>query len=106
MVRVKIYWDTPEIQIEGHANSAPHGQDLVCCAVSTLMETLSLYLEQMMKEGRLQDLKNDRESGRVYLCPQATPWTAEELFIVIKMAATGFKALANQYSEYVTFEEE
>ena len=106
MVRVKIYWDTPEIQIEGHANTAPKGQDLVCCAVSMMIETLSLYMENMMKEGRLLDLKSDRESGRVYLCPQPVPWAVDELYIAIKMAATGFRVLAEQYSEYVTFEEE
>ncbi len=29
-----------DIIIEGHANFAPHGQDIVCSAVSTLAQTL------------------------------------------------------------------
>jgi hypothetical protein len=34
-----------EIIADGHANAAPHGQDIVCAAVSAILQTAALGLE-------------------------------------------------------------
>ena len=35
------------IKIRGHANYAPHGQDIVCSAVSVLVQTLIQSVEEL-----------------------------------------------------------
>jgi uncharacterized protein YsxB (DUF464 family) len=34
-----------EIVADGHANSAPHGQDIICASVSAILQTAILGLE-------------------------------------------------------------
>ena len=40
MTTVKYYPEEHRIEIKGHADFAPAGQDIVCAGVSTLMRTL------------------------------------------------------------------
>lgn len=35
------------IEVTGHAGSAPHGEDLVCCAVSTILNSAILSLKSL-----------------------------------------------------------
>ena len=35
------------VSITGHANYAPHGQDIVCAAISTLVQTLIQSVEDL-----------------------------------------------------------
>lgn len=37
---IKVYVGTNQIRVQGHANTAPKGQDIVCAAVSALTLTL------------------------------------------------------------------
>ena len=48
MIEVKYFERGDRFQISaiGHANSAPHGQDLVCASVSTILQALAIYLEK------------------------------------------------------------
>ena len=106
MVNVKMNLETLEIQIDGHAGGGPHGEDLVCCGVSTLAETLLIYMEKLMRDGLLADLKEEVKSGHVYLHPQPYGWSMEKVVTAIDVIRNGFKALAEQFSKYVTYEEE
>lgn len=106
MVNIKINLDTLEIQIDGHANTAPKGEDLVCCAVSTLSETLRVYLETMLDKGMLIDLKEEATSGHVYLNPQPYSWAMTMIASGIEVIRLGFISLASNYNEYIKYEEE
>ncbi len=50
MVRIEIYRNSSNaitgFSVTGHANTAPHGQDIVCAAVSVLAQTAVLGLER------------------------------------------------------------
>lgn len=39
------------LTVSGHAGAAPHGEDLVCAAVSALVETLALGLKRFEVPG-------------------------------------------------------
>ena len=41
---------TGKITIQGHANYAPLGQDIVCASVSTLVQVLIASIEQMTQD--------------------------------------------------------
>lgn len=106
MVNIKMNFKTLEIQIEGHANTAPKGEDLVCCAVSTLSEALSVYLETMLHRGMLIDLKEEVTSGHVYLNPQPYSWAMNTIRAGIEVIRLGFMSVANTYNEYIKYEED
>lgn len=106
MTTIRINRETLEIQIDGHAGGGPKGQDLICCAVSTLTETLSIYLEIMLQKGLLADLKEEIESGHVYLYPQPYGWSKEQTTTAIDVIRNGYIALAEQYSDKIRYEEE
>lgn len=106
MITIRINRETMEIQVDGHAGGGPRGQDLICCAVSTLTETLSINLEIMLQKGLLADLKEEIESGHVYIYPQPYGWSMGQTAAVIDVIRIGYKALAEQYSDKIRYEEE
>lgn len=106
MVTVKINTRTLEIMMDGHANTAPKGQDLVCCAVSILIQTLCLYMEEQEKAGRLAGLKEEIEPGHVYLNPQPYGWSKKDALTAFNVIREGLRALAKQYENHIRLEEE
>ena len=106
MVRVKINTRTLEITMDGHANAAPKGQDLVCCAVSILIQTLCLYMEEQERAGRLAGLKEEIAPGHVYLNPQPYGWSRKDTLTAFNVIRQGMLALAEQYKNHIRLEEE
>ncbi len=43
------------LSIEGHAETAPKGEDLICAAASTLAYTAAYSMEKMSEEGKFKD---------------------------------------------------
>lgn len=50
---VTAHFDGMTLTLRGHAGAAPHGQDLVCAAVSALTYALAQRLTELEKEGAL-----------------------------------------------------
>lgn len=52
MIVIKCYDSiiTGRITIQGHANYAPLGQDIVCASVSTLVQVMIASIEQMTQD--------------------------------------------------------
>lgn len=73
MVRVEIYRDKTGaitgFSVTGHANTAPHGQDIVCAAVAALTQTAVLGIKEHL--GR--DIDLDVASGKLVLDLAAPP---------------------------------
>ena len=51
MIRASYCRDAPKITVTGHAGSAPHGHDLVCAGVSTLVYTLAFHVQKLERAG-------------------------------------------------------
>lgn len=49
MIKVNVKMASGDIQIDvkGHAGYAPHGQDIVCAAVSAILQTAVLGIESI-----------------------------------------------------------
>lgn len=105
---VNIYMDMEklELQINGHACSAEPGKDLVCCAVSILAESISRYMERKESSGDLEFLINEIQEGRVLIKAEPNKWDMKESKGAFEVVREGFRALANEYPEYITMEEE
>ncbi|MEK3744723.1 ribosomal-processing cysteine protease Prp [Brevibacillus sp. FSL K6-0770] len=52
MIRIKAFLDNGEMKIEavGHANYAEHGKDIVCAAISTIMQTALLGIQAVAQQ--------------------------------------------------------
>ena len=100
MTRVFYDPDRLHLRVEGHATSAPAGEDLVCAAVSALCWTL--IAEAEAEERYHAEIAADAETARVDVrcCPEgASAFACGYLFDIIM---GGFALLAENYPEYIT----
>lgn len=103
MIKV-VYVADPEggkltMRAEGHAGYAPAGQDIVCAAVSCLMQTLAYSAA-----------KDEHTSSRIYQGKEGPVVNVEAGDSVLmrdkfELVADGLTLLAEQYPENVSFKE-
>lgn len=106
MVIIQINMKTHALIIKGHAGSAEPGKDLVCCAVSTLAETLSRYLEVRMEEGALEMLMDKVEAGDVKIVAWPESTNVKQINAVYEMIREGYRAIAEEYPQYIKLRED
>lgn len=98
MIKVTHETDTYGLSVSGHAGAQKNaeGHDLVCCAVSALMQTL-LYTAS--KSGQMLD--HETEDG--YLRVAITPGQkfTRELQIMFRTVEDGIEMLAQAYPECI-----
>jgi uncharacterized protein YsxB (DUF464 family) len=91
---IEVKRNSGGITIQGHAGYAPHGQDIVCAAVSTLVQTFlasvdELTADEMLvgfsQQGQIQSIQYERLSERAQVLLDA-------LFIGIQMIADTYPA--------------
>ena len=95
MTTVRYDPDRYRLLVEGHAGSAPAGEDLVCAAASilgwTLVANAERYNAEIFLENGVIEVKCAPEDGREALCRE-----------MMDTLATGFKLLAEKQQEYIT----
>lgn len=84
-----------DLKIIGHAGYAAIGSDIVCSAISTLLQTLVLYLGD---EG--ETFSSDIKKGAALVHGKG-----EKSMIAFNVVMEGFTAIANTYPEFVTLKE-
>lgn len=87
------------IKVSGHANYAPHGQDIVCASVSTLLQVTGYTLEGL----GLSVTLNFEDSGFGSIAIHDTYYESSG-YGAIKVFETGAKLLAEQYPKHVILE--
>ncbi|MDN5332589.1 MAG: uncharacterized protein PWP45_1814 [Tepidanaerobacteraceae bacterium] len=106
MIRITVTLDenerVRELSLKGHAGYAEYGRDIVCAAVSALVETAVLGLENVA-EIRIFPVKKE---GYFYL---TLPENEEEqklfkAFIILETTVLGLKDIARTYPAHVKFE--
>lgn len=89
--------------VKGHAGSAPAGEDLVCCAISTLTETLIAALQ----ENKIHRAVESNEAAgliRIRALPSDAMVTIAR--IAFDTIAAGYAGLALEYPEHVSYKTE
>lgn len=94
MINIRYDRNGVKLWFSGHAEYAEHGKDIVCAAVSALCDTLAANLHTFA--GRMGD-NNDH-----FVWAIADIATMREVFDAF---VVGFKQIAKQYPEHVSFEE-
>ena len=102
MTSIRMRWSRLEMKIDGHADWGPKGADLVCCAVSTLIQTLVACLEEGEKRGRLS--AEIKAADGMYKEIRANPnmGTLGETKAYFRSCMTGLKMLARDYPKNVS----
>lgn len=102
MVKVLLYYRDGWLQglvVEGHAGYGPHGQDIVCAAVSALAQTAVLAIER---------LAGVRPKARVhegylecFLPADLTGESRDKARLVLETAAVGLSEVARSHPKHV-----
>ena len=104
MIQVTYYRLYNRVTVEGHAGSAPKGQDLVCASASALALTLAGNVAYMQSQDAVYGVITTLEEGNAEI--QCTPYrrykaSVEQIFRAI---CVGFELLATKYPENISFE--
>lgn len=101
MVEVRIREDSRQrlssFSAQGHAEWADAGTDIVCAAVSTLLQAAWLGLKEHAKVA----VKASRRSGRLELRWPAEAREREDVRAILATAALSLECLAGQYPSRV-----
>ena len=91
---IEIKRNENSISIKGHAGYAPHGQDIVCAAVSTLVQTFLASVEELTADeiaatytpqGQIQSIQYEHLSERAQVLEDA-------LFVGLHLIADSYPA--------------
>ena len=82
------------IIIEGHANYAPHGQDIVCSAVSALAQTLIASVEELTDS----ECPAEIEPGKIIM---GLGNLSEQAMLLVSSFFVGIKMIADTYPQHV-----
>lgn len=85
---------TFELEIEGHAQSAPKGEDLICAAATILVRTAVAILQESSKDITEIDISDGK--ARIKLT-EYDPVAVVEMSVIVK----GFALLMQEYPEYI-----
>lgn len=105
MISVQYDRDGISVSCEGHAQSAPGGEDLVCAAATILFYTLAENVDRLKMRFR-GDGGDDLESGCGGIWYNA--WNnvdADAAREVFDAVCVGFEQLAEKYPDFIRYEE-
>lgn len=103
MIKITYYPKFHQLTIEGHADSAPKGEDLICAGVSALWHTLAANAMGWKDQGHLMDLRVKEIEGYCQLsyCPKSR--YANILGTITGSITVGLELLARNYPENIRF---
>lgn len=93
-------------QISGHANYKPHGEDIVCSAVSILGYTTIRALIEVVKvpEDKIQYTQDDEKGFLKLEIKNISNDKNKEAELIMKTFEVGIKAIIESYPKYITLE--
>lgn len=97
MINIKICTDG--ITVTGHAGHAPPGQDIVCAAVSVLVQTLAASLDTLTENKITYDMQSGKAVIRYKDLTESGKLLVESFFI-------GVQGIAGSYPECVEISRE
>ena len=102
MIDIEITRNPMRIHCTGHATGAGDpGENLVCCAVTTLIYTLdeALYAESI-------NCTDEIEGGYADIILLPRPAKSQDAETIFRTICTGLKCLAEQYPDFISFRKE
>ena len=101
MIEINVNMKEYCVEVKGHANSAPKGEDIICAGISALFYTLYEVLEQnkvMLEKNSLKSIMDDG-NGTVFCKPKKEyEGNVQMMYLTI---LTGFNLMAENYPDYI-----
>lgn len=105
MIRINLYQDQngmfQAFSVEGHAQHAPHGQDIICAGVSALVQGILIGLEDVVQAS----LEVEKQGGRL-ICSVVQGHGQRDVQILLETLYLSLEDLEKQYSEYIEVRKE
>lgn len=92
---IKVSYTKTGISILGHAEYAPNGQDIVCAAVSVLIQNLVQSIEALTND----TIQYDMNPGEVYI--NFNEDLSDYAQVLVNSFCLGIQAIAIDYPENV-----
>lgn len=83
-----------QITIKGHAEYAPHGQDIVCAAISALLQTFTMSVDTFTAD----KLNTEMTAGNAVVTYRNL---TEQSQLLLSSFLLGCEAIAETYPDYV-----
>lgn len=108
MINVKIKRNNQNqivsYRVSGHAQTAPHGEDLVCAAVSVLAQTTILGFYQVLGQEPAYQISD----GDLHLnvSDSLTETQRREATVLLETMLVGLKNIQQQYPKIIAIDDE
>lgn len=105
MTTVRLFYEDGRIvavEAKGHTGYAPSGRDIVCAAVSAIIQTALLALD---KVAHAQTEKTEREGYLRYKVTSRDGKTLEASDIILQAMKVGLQDISSGYPSYIKLEE-
>ncbi len=94
------------VECIGHTDYSVEGMDIVCAALSSVIQTAVLGLMQIVGIAVTYETDEKRGYLKAALPDKITPSQAHDADIILKTAYLGASDLYEQFSDYITLEVE
>lgn len=94
--------DVTTFQVSGHADYAAHGQDIVCAAVSALVDTSLLALDRIAGQATEQENREGYSYCRL-LPGNEGAW--QQAQVILETMLLGLTEIAKGYKKYIRVRE-
>lgn len=91
---IEVNQSSGSITIKGHAHYAPRGQDIVCAAVSTLVQNMVISISEMTTD----EIQYDMQPGLVEIRYGNLSANAQ---LLVDSFFVGIRLISNEYPAYV-----
>lgn len=94
------------VECSGHSDYAEHGMDIVCAALSSVIQTAVLGLMQVAGIGVGYEVDEEKGYLKATLPKDVSPTQAHDADVILKTAYLGASDLYEQFSDYINVEVE
>lgn len=107
MTEARMDWGRMRITVEGHANAAKAGEDIVCAGISMMVNALAGALEEAQERGRTTfTYERDDRAGRARIQANPKMGSMAEIKAYFRMCVKGLKMVQAEYPKYIRVREE
>ena len=93
-----------EVEAEGHTGYGEAGEDIVCAAVSTLLQSALLGLLQVVGINVKFSVDEEKGSLRFTLPQNLSPHERHDADVVLNTMLCGIQDIYTEYSDYINLE--
>ena len=105
MITIKYRKEDLSMTVTGHACTAPHGKDLVCCAVSTLVQCMIHDFQKREEAGDLKEFIGDIQEGDVNFRAIPKEWSRVQCLTMMRTYIEALRFTAESFPDAIRMEE-